>query len=351
MKVIAAIDGSRHSQPAIDALIGMRWPVGAQIKLLAVIAPNEAGVPLPGHGNVRLSPQAMHEAHEATETSLAGLASELQSSLPHCQVSYGVEQGEAQAIIVAMATSWHADLIVMGSRGNRGIDLLLLGSVSQAVLNHSPCPVLIIKSEAAETYNLQGGFRNVVLTVDNSAYTRAAMRWLSGFKWEAGTVFHLVTVIDSVPGDFSFELNTARAGRLLQQHESMDRGAKTELNNLALEVRTLIPGATVNIHVGCGDPKDAILELADTCNADLIVMGSHGRGGIKKLILGSVSQAVSVQAKCAIAIVRGLVRNTNAEMQRTGMFKMPQSTERPARQESSYSTSSSNDQPRQFGGF
>lgn len=322
MKVLAPIDGASSSQSAVDALIGMQWENGSQIKLLRVVAPVSPGTSTSGRDGARLAQQSKAEVGSVARDALQAIAAELQQLLPQCRVTFDVLQGDAKSLILGMATDWSADLILMGSRGNSGIELFMLGSVSQGVLNQSPCPVLIVKSEVARTHNTQEGFKNVLLTVDDSVYGRAALEWVKNMTWSPDTRITLVTVVEAMPASFKHESNPLKASRLLQHHDSVERAATSELQTMAQDLASLLDPSRIFLHVEEGDPKERITYLAKAWNCDLIVMGSHGRSGITKLVLGSVSQAVSVDAPCAVAVIRGVVSDSSAaKMQQTGMFK------------------------------
>jgi hypothetical protein len=111
------------------------------------------------------------------------------------------------------------------------------------------------------------------------------MQWLANFRWAPNTRFIIAAV---VPVDTDFdEVNQSlqkRAGNLSRLLET---------NNIMVEIAT-------------GDPHQAIVNLAKKHYTDLILMGSHGHAALKELLLGSVAQAVSHDAPCAVAIIRGL---------------------------------------------
>ncbi len=325
MKVLAPVDGSKFAQGVIDALIGMRWPAGTEVNLVTIIGPGDAGLPIIGHGGARLNPQQIHEALDAAGQSLKKTAGELQRALPDCRVSCDVRAGDPKSEIVALAEAWDADLIIMGSRGHKGLDLILLGSVSQGVLNQSPCPVLILKSDPAnaDCKDIQQGFRNILVTVDNSPYSTAAISWLCGQTWPPDMKVRVMTVIESLAQTYLSEPNTSRASGMLQEHEELARVARGEVRKMADPLINVFGNDRVTIDIGEGEPKDTILKAAAACSADLIVMGSHGRTGVPKLLLGSVSQAVSVHARCAVVVVRGLIAKGESNYQQTGMFKIP----------------------------
>lgn len=326
MKVLAPVDGSKYAQAVVDALIGMRWPAGTEIMLLTVVGSGDTGLPIIGQGPARMTPAQVQGALETSNQSLATMAAELGAALPDCSVTSQTRAGDAKSEIVAFAEEWQADLTIMGSRGHKGLDLFLLGSVSQGVLNQSPCPVLILKYDpnASSGRDIQQGFKKILITVDNSAYSAAAVNWLAGLSWPDDANFRIMTVIESLAQTYLSEPNTTRASGMLQEHEELARAARAEVLKMAEPISSVFGQARVTIDVCEGEPKDSIIKAATAFGADLIVMGSHGRTGVPKLLLGSVSQAVSVHATCAVAVVRGLVARGESSFQQTGMFKRPQ---------------------------
>ena len=90
----------------------------------------------------------------------------------------------------------------------------------------------------------------------------------------------------------------------IQQRQS----AEAERHTMAAGERIAAPGLTVETAVRQGDPRTVIVDDADTWHADLIVVGSHGRTGLKRLVLGSVAQSVVAHAHCSVEVVRSRSR-------------------------------------------
>ncbi len=299
MKIIVAIDGSQGSEATVDALENIPLAPGTEVKLLIALEPYKDALAL------------------ATEA-LKGMSEELQKKLVGCTVTYEVTQGDAKSRITEIAKQWSANLIIMGSRGRKGLELMLMGSVSQGVLTQAPCPVIIAKT--SDVKNPKNGFKNILITVDNSNYSQAALSWLSGIQWEPKTQFKLVTIVQPLVDSFDSVGSITDATTLTRQHDDLIGLAKTELEKLTTELATRVGLENVTNEVGEGDPKDVILNIAAAWSADLIVMGSHGRTGLDKLLLGSVSQAVSLHAPCSVAIVRGIITKGQNKQRQTGLF-------------------------------
>ncbi len=325
MKILAAVDGSTQSEAALDALGSFNWGGGTEIVLFTVLKGAESGLPF-GRKGPDQTPSV--DATASASQTLQNMAAQLQRKLPGCRVTFEIAHGDAKTEILNGAKANAADMILMGSRGHRGMELMLLGSVSQAVLMQGQCPVVIVKSETSEAPNsapdLAHGFKNVLITVDNSPYSKAALAWAKTLNWPSDTRFKLITVVTALTDSFTSEESAVRAGSLTREHDSLHAIARSELDEMAAELNEIVGPGRLTTQVGEGDPREVILHTAAAWGADLIVMGSHGRTGLTKLFLGSVSHAVAVHGYCSVAIVKGIVpKGQSVRQQTTGMFKLP----------------------------
>ncbi len=298
MKILAAVDTTKHSQNALKCLKGLNLNQDSEVKLVKVRKGD------PGKGEA--------------ESYLQKLTEQLKNEL-NCSVSYEVLEGDPKNKIVEAIKSFTADLALLGTRGHKGMELMLLGSVSQGVLMQSPCPVLIVKNNDEDESGL-GSFQRIILAADNSDYSQAALNWLKRFKWNADASFKIITVIPHLFESFEDEHTTSMTS-ILDQQQRLREAAERQLESMARSLESHC-GSEVSIEITEGDPREEVLRSASAWNADLIVMGSHGRTGLTKLLLGSVSQAVALHSDCAVAIVRGLVQKSKV-MQQTGRFIKP----------------------------
>ncbi len=302
MKIVAAIDGSNSSEAAVDALTNLQLENGTEIKLLCAV-----------------EHYYQNNVSKAAEP-LQAIAQDLQHKLVGCIISCEIVEGDAKTRITEIAKEWSANLIVMGSRGRTGLELMLLGSVSQTVLTQSHCPVVIAKTGGI--HDPKNSFKKILITVDNSEYSRAALRWLNEIVWEGETQFKIVTVVPPLFDSIDSVESITYATNLTREHNELVISAQRELKKLSAELATTHGSKNISTEVGQGDPKEAILKVATDWSADLIVMGSHERTGINKLLLGSVSQAVALHAPCSVAIIRGMLAKSKKQRQ-TGIFSVP----------------------------
>lgn len=132
----------------------------------------------------------------------------------------------------------------------------------------------------------------VIFAVDDSAHSAYALESVSARPWPTGTHFRLLSV---------FELGRHESDDV---HEKVVDAIKQSLEPKVKMVSTLHPGSQVDTRIMQGRARDAILQEAEDWEADYIVLGSHGRTGIQKFLLGSVAEALLGHASCPVEVVR-----------------------------------------------
>lgn len=201
--------------------------------------------------------------------------------------------------ILRVAEREKADLIVLGSRGLRGVTEALLGSVSSGVLHHASCPVLIVHGDNAPCG--AAGFRNILLASDGSPCAQRAAQAAVEMAQKFGNTLTVLNVYEdlsaiSVPGS---EDN-------IVSDTDVEKYAAQWLEYVAQPVRAFAKdaGVTCSFVQEGGHPDVAIRRFANMHNVDLIVLGSRGLGGYARLLIGSVSNRVVHQANCPVLVVR-----------------------------------------------
>ena len=142
----------------------------------------------------------------------------------------------------------------------------------------------------------------VLLATDGSRCSDAAIRSVAARSWPGGSDVEVVTVVHTRVPNIP-EITLMGAAAHVQALEE-DREKAPGRIDAALKLLAARPGLAIHSTILEGDPATAILDQARRENADLIVIGSHEYGPVKKMALGSVSQAVATQADCSVEIVR-----------------------------------------------
>jgi nucleotide-binding universal stress UspA family protein len=146
MKILIAIDESKFSEAALRSVAARPWPADTEIRVLHVV---EAPSLLLGREMTAHDPEfeAVWKALREQAQALVAKATEwLRCS--GLSVTPALAEGDPKSQIIDVASDWHADLIVLGSRGRKGLDRFLMGSVSEAVVRHARCSVEIIRIPA-----------------------------------------------------------------------------------------------------------------------------------------------------------------------------------------------------------
>ena len=140
---------------------------------------------------------------------------------------------------------------------------------------------------------------NVLLAVSDRLFGDALVRFASNHNWEAGTEFKLVCVVAPLQKQFGH----SDEDKKIFFDEEMTMADKL-LSQLKAALLKALPDAYITYEVLVGSPAHEILECARNWPAQMILLGSHGRGGLEKLLLGSVSHYVASHSPCSFCIVR-----------------------------------------------
>jgi nucleotide-binding universal stress UspA family protein len=145
MNIILAMDDSPHSRAALEGILKRPWPEGTKFRVISVVEPFHPEYAGWHTSYVPLAVDAQKELLEATKRVVDDSAARLEQKFGTGTVQAEVLEGYIKDKILECAREWPADLIVLGSHGRRGFTRFLLGSVSEAVVAHSPCSVEIVK--------------------------------------------------------------------------------------------------------------------------------------------------------------------------------------------------------------
>jgi nucleotide-binding universal stress UspA family protein len=221
------------------------------------------------------------------------------------RVTTDVLLGNPRHAIPKLASDWKADLIVLGSHGRGVFTRLLMGSTAQAVLRHAPCSVEIVRTPRGERASHGEQGMRILIPTDGSEHAVLAVNKVAERPWPKGATFKVVACPEYpvLIGEYPYYapeqvLELAKASDT-QAREAAEAGTAV-LKKSGYEAKTEVT-----------EPRDSpartILSSADLWQSDLIVMGSHGRRGFDRLLLGSVSESVAMHAHCSVEVVRQLL--------------------------------------------
>lgn len=286
MTILVPYDGSPHSEDALK--LAATSFADDSILLLHVIEPFANHTEAGGYTTQRYN-QEVNNAEMMLEDAASLLSDEL-------SVETDVRYGRPAHKIVDVASEANVDQIVLGSHGREGAKRLLLGSVAEAVVRRAPVPVTVIRQSTGAD---SGTPEELLVPFDGSDQAKHALSYAFEQYPDAEiTVIYAVypppDVRDSEPETLPEELEDW-AQHLDDHTKGILELAKKYANDR---------GRTVKTDTVTGDPSRGIVEYAEEHDPDHIVMGSHGRDGLKRLLLGSVAETVVRRAPTSVTVVR-----------------------------------------------
>ncbi len=267
---LLATDGSPYSAGAVREALRMANKCQARLRAISVVAGGDNEMDAMGE-------QFLIKELNAARTHLDEIKRQAANTGVVCEIE--ASQGnQIYQEIITQAEKSRADLIIMGRRGRHGLARLMVGPSTVRVIGHAHCNVLVVP-RAAELVG-----RRFVVASDGSRFGDAAAMTAARLAKLCNTPITVVSVTRP------------------QHHEERRREARQIVSRLMALLKQ--EGLDVEGEVPHGRPDEMIIQAANTKNCDLIVIGSHGRTGLERILLGGTSERVIDQARCAVLVVK-----------------------------------------------
>lgn len=278
-KILTAIDGSLTSLHALEESFKLAQNEGTWITVVSVIPHYTGDLDLVAVGNVMASmrkpcDEALKKAQE--------LADEQKVI-----VKTVCEEGEPYERIIDLAQAENCDLIVMGRRGLKRLERVLVGSVTARVIGYSPIDVLVVPRDTSI------GFKKVLIATDGSKFSIAAEKKAIDFARSYGGELHVISVVD-VPAELYAE-SPKTMDELISKAKGYVDSVKKDAESSGVKTQVIVRE---------GEAYRIIADTARELGADIIIMGSHGRTGLKRLLMGSVTEKVIGHTPCPVLVVK-----------------------------------------------
>lgn len=308
MKILIGYDGSESSDVALEDLKNAGLPKTTEALVLSmadVIVPppideqSDEAFPLEEPAAVKRARMRAERKLKEAELMAQRASERLKENFPEWNVSYEALADSPAWALLRTAEDWKADLIVVGAHGHSVLGgRLILGSVSQRVLYEARCSVRVARSRRR---NADAPLR-LLVGVDNSPDSNAAVDAVSKREWPHRTEARLLAVV----GTTIVVTSEPTELPVLAWIEGEDEGdldkARRIFEPTADKLRSA--GLDANVIIKEGNPKEQIVEEAESWEADCIFVGARGTRGIDRLLLGSVSSSVAARAHCSVEVVR-----------------------------------------------
>lgn len=229
-------------------------------------------------------------------------ASELLAQLAELAKTEGIDaerrviEGRAPEAVPKLADEEGCGVIFTGTHGREGLGRLFLGSTAEGLLRASNIPVLVVRSAAETAPASRPCFERILVAVDDSEPADAAVHKALRIPRTRDTsiVFCSVLDIDGGVAARGFSYAELYSDLMAQTRDTLDRAVE----------RAVGDGTAPETLIVEGSPAEALIATAREQRADLIVIGSHGRRGVRRLFLGSVAESVVRGATTPVMVVR-----------------------------------------------
>jgi nucleotide-binding universal stress UspA family protein len=278
-KILVAFDGSESSRNALKQAIKFQETEKAWIRVLVVLPPYEGDLEIIGVRDIK-------SVLDGSSAKLIAEAKEIADS-ERAAIITNVEQGHAYEKIVDVADAENCDIIVIGRHGVHQIERMLMGSVTSRVISYTHKDVLVIPKDATIRWD------NILLAVDKSQSSEAAVNHAMDIASSYGTRVTAVSVVD-VNDEFYAQVPHA-VDQMVDKAKSLLEAVRKSAEPFGITIETIVRE---------GEAYERIVETAEEKNADMIFMGSHNRTGLKKLVMGSVTEKVIGFSRCPVMVVK-----------------------------------------------
>jgi len=279
-KILVAYDGSASAKNALIQAIKIAEAEGSWLKILSVAPTYEGDLDITGVKNIK-------EALRGPAKKFISEAKAIAEKSGAPTVITNIEEGDPSEKIVSVAEEENCDLIVMGRRGLGRLERVLVGSVTARVIGLSKKDIIVVPQDSKIGYN------DLIIATDGSASSDLVTERAIRFAKKHNSTLHVISVVD-VTDEF-----LAEAPEIL---EKLILNAKKIVDNTLKKIQS--HNINVDGVVKEGETYRSIINLAIEKGSGMIFMGSRGKTGLKKLLLGSVAEKVIGHAPCPVFVAK-----------------------------------------------
>jgi len=291
-KILVPLDQSRFAESALPAALSLAERSGGELHLVTVVstlppmafsAPDDAG-----------GPGWFDEGRRRGSAYLEDVAARIQDAGATCEVLTKVLSGAPVRMLREWILKTGIDQIVMTTHGRGFVKRLWLGSVADGLIRDAPCPILLWRPGSASSdegvdLKARPGLRRILVPLDGSETSGAIVPWVSRLAGLYGIPVTLASVVVPPAGIGSSYLPHAAEAEVYRAPERSHlenylRSTGEQLGDQGIEVDTRV--------LTGGGAADEILALASDIGADLVALSTHGRGGVARMVVGSVADKV-----------------------------------------------------------
>ncbi|MFC4537113.1 universal stress protein [Sphaerisporangium dianthi] len=280
-RIVVGTDGSAPGTAAVEWAADDAARRGVPLRIVTVVERRPYGI-----ARYPAPPEMADTLVEGAHRVLADAKASARRRSPDIAVAGEIVEGYPAEVLCEQATE--ATEVVVGSRGLGGFVGALVGSVSGHVAGHARGPVVVVRQGERTEHG------EIVVGVDDSPECEPALPYAFTEALLRGAILRAVHAwqlpVHAYAPEVSYDMDDVR------------RAQQEAVSKKLADVAALYPGVKLIEDVLCAHPADALISASE--KADLVVVGSHGRGGVGALLIGSVSRALLHHATCPVAVVR-----------------------------------------------
>ena len=283
--VLVPTDGSDDALRAAEHGAALARAFGARLHLLAVVDLQAAGGPFDAGGlDERFRERLRADAEERIDAT--------EAAIPDIEgVRTAIQEGRPVRTILEYAAEHDVELVSMGTQGRTGVDRYVAGSVAEGVVRQARVPVLTVRDTPQS--DTAGDYGDVLLPTDGSEYAARAVEPGLAIAEQFGARVHVLHVVD--PGDLpDDDARVDLVERLESAGDAVTATVADQVRDRGLEATTAVRE---------GSPPAAILDYADDEGVDQIAMGTAGKTGPSRFLLGSTTERVIRHAEIPVLAV------------------------------------------------
>ncbi len=288
--VVVAVDGSEASKNAV------RWAANTAMKRgIPLRIASSYTIPQFLYAEGMVPPKELFDDLQAESLEKIEQARAVAHEVaPELKIGHTVAEGSPIDMLLEM--SHDVTMIVMGSRGMGGLSGMVMGSVSASVVSHAACPVVVVREDNQVTESTKYG--PVVVGVDGSEISQKATHYAFAEAHARGA--ELIAIHTWM--DMQVQASLAGLSAAQTEWAEVEKEQGALLSERLQAFQEEFPDVPVKKIIARDRPVRALSDAAE--GAQLLVVGSHGRGGFKGMLLGSTSRALLQSAPCPMMVVR-----------------------------------------------
>ncbi len=293
-RILVPTDFSGSADKALSLAARLAQHYGAELHLLHANPEWESGSRFQLHDSTDRE-EVWRVLHNRAEVQLEHRSAHL--SVP-VQSHVSTSERNPSSAILSYAEAHGIDLIVMGTHGRRGFRRYRLGGVTEEVLRQSTCPVFTVRQDSTDS-TAETALETILVPIDFSWYSHLTLAYARVFAADNGASLQLLHVIDETTCPDFYLVRSELAD---QGGHGLKLEAEKRLHVLLNEADG--PDVEASVSVRSGNPAGEIVRFARSAGSDLILMASHGLGGLLRMMLGSVTSRVVHAAPCSVLVTR-----------------------------------------------